>query len=84
MRSAELPVRLALDRSLIAWRLKMALETLSRLLADIGQCGMGIVANTIEAMDAETLRQAFSSTLGSTDPSRSYQFRPWKIGISHG
>ena len=53
------PVRLPMEKRLIAWQLGMTRETLSRILATMEQYGLRIVGDMVEVVDAAPLRARF-------------------------
>lgn len=54
-----MPVRLPMEKRLIAWQLGMTRETLSRILATMEQYGLRIVGDMVEVVDAAPLRARF-------------------------
>jgi CRP/FNR family transcriptional regulator, transcriptional activator FtrB len=53
------PVRLPMEKRLIAWQLGMTRETFSRILAVIEQYGLRVVGDMVEVVDAAPLRARF-------------------------
>ncbi len=53
------PVRLPMEKRLIAWQLGMTRETFSRILAVMEQYGLSVVGDTVEVVDAAPLRARF-------------------------
>ena len=54
-----MPVRLPMEKRLIAWQLGMTRETFSRILAAMEQYGLRIVGDMVEVVDAAPLRARF-------------------------
>ena len=53
------PVRLPMEKRLIAWQLGMTRETFSRILAVMEQYGLRVVGDMVEVVDAAPLRARF-------------------------
>jgi len=53
------PIRLPMEKRLIAWQLGMTRETFSRILAVMEQYGLRIVGDMVEVVDAAPLRARF-------------------------
>ena len=53
------PVRLPMEKRLIAWQLGMTRETFSRILAAMEQYGLRVVGDMVEVVDAAQLRARF-------------------------
>lgn len=53
------PVRLPMEKRLIAWQLGMTRETFSRILAVMERYGLRIVGDTVEVLDPAPLRARF-------------------------
>jgi CRP/FNR family transcriptional activator FtrB len=53
------PIRLPMEKRLIAWQLGMTRETFSRILAAMEQYGLRVVGDMVEVVDAAPLRARF-------------------------
>jgi CRP/FNR family transcriptional activator FtrB len=90
------PVRLPMEKRLIAWQLGMTRETFSRILAAMEQYGLRIVGDMVEVVDAVPLRARFhlDPQIDGPEPivtspprrhgGRSMQAERPAIGNSHG
>ncbi len=56
---SHVPVRLPMEKRLIAWQLGMTRETFSRILAGMERYGLRILGDTVEVADAAPMRARF-------------------------
>lgn len=89
------PVRLPMEKRLIAWQLGMTRETFSRILSSMERYGLRSIGDTVEVADAAPLRTHFHldpqidgpepivTSLPRRHGGPSMQTRPPAIGDSH-